>query len=252
MVAEALAVGRAGNPVERVLADARTALRGVDLAPRVTFDAQRTADQIALLALAGRGRRSTPRSVVRRRITRFVGRPRPSTGGPSTASRGRRHGPAPPSASSTRPRPRRPRARHDPDRAGGHARPRRSTPRRSRTGSTDRITLAIEDVKDPQYLSALRLRTWITFAPDRGRRLRPVGRHARHSARRWRRSAKKVDQAAGQRLVQDEGRHDHRRDAQQERLQARRRRRPQAAILAVLEARAAGPRSRRPSSRPCR
>ena len=34
MVAEALAVGRDGNPVERVVADARTALRGVTLTPR--------------------------------------------------------------------------------------------------------------------------------------------------------------------------------------------------------------------------
>ncbi|MDO8484718.1 MAG: peptidoglycan binding domain-containing protein, partial [Candidatus Limnocylindrales bacterium] len=35
----ALAVGRSGSPVERVVADARTALRGVVLDPTVTFDA---------------------------------------------------------------------------------------------------------------------------------------------------------------------------------------------------------------------
>ncbi len=38
MVAEAMAVGRSGNALERAILDARTALRGVDLAPRVVFD----------------------------------------------------------------------------------------------------------------------------------------------------------------------------------------------------------------------
>ncbi len=52
MVADALGVGRAGNPIERFIADVRTAIRGVTLEPRVTFDAQRTADRLAVLALA--------------------------------------------------------------------------------------------------------------------------------------------------------------------------------------------------------
>jgi vancomycin resistance protein YoaR len=39
MVAEALSVGRDGNAVERFIADARTAFRGVSLTPKVTFDA---------------------------------------------------------------------------------------------------------------------------------------------------------------------------------------------------------------------
>lgn len=47
MVAEAMAVGRDGNPVERVIADARTALRGVTLQPRVTFDADLLAQRIS-------------------------------------------------------------------------------------------------------------------------------------------------------------------------------------------------------------
>ena len=38
MVAEAMATGRAGNPVERAILDARTAIKGVDLVPRVLFD----------------------------------------------------------------------------------------------------------------------------------------------------------------------------------------------------------------------
>src|SRR5688572_26426929 len=44
MVAEALAVGRDGNAVERIIADARTALRGVALTPKVTFDADALAE----------------------------------------------------------------------------------------------------------------------------------------------------------------------------------------------------------------
>jgi vancomycin resistance protein YoaR len=43
MVSEAMAVGRSGNPVERVILDARTAIRGVDLEPRVQFDETRLA-----------------------------------------------------------------------------------------------------------------------------------------------------------------------------------------------------------------
>jgi vancomycin resistance protein YoaR len=38
MVAEAMAVGRSGNAVERAIIDARTAIRGVDLTPRVLID----------------------------------------------------------------------------------------------------------------------------------------------------------------------------------------------------------------------
>src|SRR5688500_9149302 len=38
MVAEAMAVGRAGNAVERAILDARTAIRGVELVPRVLLD----------------------------------------------------------------------------------------------------------------------------------------------------------------------------------------------------------------------
>src|SRR5512134_3331618 len=43
MIGEAMAVGRSGNAVERAILDARTALRGVDLEPRVAFDAARLA-----------------------------------------------------------------------------------------------------------------------------------------------------------------------------------------------------------------
>ena len=46
MVAEALGVGREGNPAERVIADAQTALRGVSLTPKVTYDADALAERV--------------------------------------------------------------------------------------------------------------------------------------------------------------------------------------------------------------
>ena len=55
MVAEALGVGRNGNPLERVVADARTAMRGATVAPRVTFDADlataRISESVGLLTI---------------------------------------------------------------------------------------------------------------------------------------------------------------------------------------------------------
>jgi vancomycin resistance protein YoaR len=50
MVAEALAVGRAGDPIERVLGHARTALHGIDLPSRVTFDEARLARYVQTYA----------------------------------------------------------------------------------------------------------------------------------------------------------------------------------------------------------
>jgi vancomycin resistance protein YoaR len=50
MVAEAMAVGREGNALERVIADARTALRGVTLHPRVTYDADALAERVVAYA----------------------------------------------------------------------------------------------------------------------------------------------------------------------------------------------------------
>jgi vancomycin resistance protein YoaR len=47
---EALAVGRRGSPVDRAVADARTALRGVVLDPRVTFDAPELARRVSAIA----------------------------------------------------------------------------------------------------------------------------------------------------------------------------------------------------------
>ena len=50
MLAEAIAVGRAGTTVDRAVADARTAVRGVFLEPRVTFDAARLAERVTAIA----------------------------------------------------------------------------------------------------------------------------------------------------------------------------------------------------------
>jgi len=50
MVGEAMAVGRSGNTVERVILDARTAVRGVNITPRVLFDEARLARHVEALA----------------------------------------------------------------------------------------------------------------------------------------------------------------------------------------------------------
>ena len=52
LVTQALAVGRDGTPIERAVWDARTAVRGVYLAPRIAFDAHRLTDRIAAIAAA--------------------------------------------------------------------------------------------------------------------------------------------------------------------------------------------------------
>src|SRR5262245_8522003 len=55
MVDAAMGVGRDGNPVERVVADIRTAMRGVTLEPQVVFDQelveQRISGYVGLLRL---------------------------------------------------------------------------------------------------------------------------------------------------------------------------------------------------------
>jgi vancomycin resistance protein YoaR len=50
MVDEAMAVGRAGNTVERIILDARTAVHGVNLAPLVVFDEARLARYVQTYA----------------------------------------------------------------------------------------------------------------------------------------------------------------------------------------------------------
>jgi len=50
LVDEAMAVGRDGTPIDRVVANARTAIRGVTIAPRMTFDAAALATRINQVA----------------------------------------------------------------------------------------------------------------------------------------------------------------------------------------------------------
>ena len=50
LVDQALAVGRDGSAIDRAVANARTAVRGVDLEPRVTFDAEKLASRINAVA----------------------------------------------------------------------------------------------------------------------------------------------------------------------------------------------------------
>jgi vancomycin resistance protein YoaR len=50
MVAEAMAIGRDGGPIERVIADARTALRGATVEPRVTFDPEALSAELGAFA----------------------------------------------------------------------------------------------------------------------------------------------------------------------------------------------------------
>lgn len=50
LVSEALAVGRAGGPAERAVGNVRTALRGVELAPRVRFDRDALAERVRAAA----------------------------------------------------------------------------------------------------------------------------------------------------------------------------------------------------------
>lgn len=51
LIAEAMAVGRDGTPIDRAVANARTALNGATLTPRVTFDQKTLSDRIATMAV---------------------------------------------------------------------------------------------------------------------------------------------------------------------------------------------------------
>jgi vancomycin resistance protein YoaR len=52
MVAQAMSVGRAGNPVERAIANARTAVRGIEIAPQVRYDQEALTRWVNALAAA--------------------------------------------------------------------------------------------------------------------------------------------------------------------------------------------------------
>ena len=50
LVDDAMAVGRDGTAIDRVVANARTALRGVSVAPRITFDAAKLTNRVVAIA----------------------------------------------------------------------------------------------------------------------------------------------------------------------------------------------------------
>jgi vancomycin resistance protein YoaR len=162
MVADALAVGRAGNPIERMLADARTAIRGVSLEPRVTFDAQATANRLAALALR-LDRVPADASVVvadqGRRFELIAGKAgRTVDAGPAIATAVTTLGTLDAPATLGL------------DLVTTPVEPATTTVEAFNAKAladrlTGRITLAIEDVDKPEYLSASRLRSWTTFAP---------------------------------------------------------------------------------------
>ena len=235
MVAEALAVGRAGNPVERVIADARTALRGVTITPRVTFDAQRTADQIAVLALARTQSPVDAKIAVQGEDHRFVvvpgrdGRQVDASAAIATALATLGELDAPSTL--------------DLELVTTPIEPAVSTVEAFNAKAltdrlTDRITLAIEDAEEPQYLSALRLRTWTTFAPTADGGFAPTVDTSALGVT-LEKLAKKVDQAPINASFKTSGgritgvtpsKNGYKLDVDG----------TQAAVLAVLEARAAG------------
>ncbi len=69
LVQEALAVGRDGNAVDRVLADVRTAFRGVTLQPRITFDTAGLTSRIEAAAAALRSDPAEASVTIDRKLT---------------------------------------------------------------------------------------------------------------------------------------------------------------------------------------
>ena len=160
MVAEAVAVGRAGNPIEQVIADARTAWRGVALTPRVTFDAEATAERLNALGtrldhqptnagvvpvgeehkfriLPGKPGRDVDTSAALATALATLG----SLEAPASLGLDLVTTPVEPAITTAEAF----NAKAQVDRLTG------------------RITLAIEGVKEPEYISTQRLRMWTSF-----------------------------------------------------------------------------------------
>ena len=161
MVAEAMAVGRNGNVVERAIADARTALRGVTLEPRVTYDADLLAQRISgHLGLLTRDPRDA--SVVTTEDGTFTVEP---------GSDGRRADATEPIAEAsaalanldapTRLELAVPVEVIEPTVTTAEAVEAKAMADRM----TAKITLPIEDVDKAPSISAKRLRSWVSFAP---------------------------------------------------------------------------------------
>ena len=164
MVAEALGVGRSGNPLERVVADARTAMRGATVTPRVTFDADlvtaRISESVGLLTIV-----PIEASVTRTEDGTFVvqpsqlGRQGDATDAvaKANATLGSVDAPArlelgipvtilPPTVTTEE----------------------ATAAKVSADRLTERLTLPIDGIDKPQFITSTRLREWTSFAttPD--------------------------------------------------------------------------------------
>ena len=161
MVAEAMDVGRAGNPVERAVANARTAMRGVTVQPRITYDADVLASRIAgYLGLLTRD--PVDARVVTSEDVTFVIVP---------GKDGRRADPAQPIADAvavvgeldapSRIELKVPVMPLEPAVTTVEAFNAKALAERVAA----KVTLAVDDVDKPQSISAKKLRSWVTFAP---------------------------------------------------------------------------------------
>jgi vancomycin resistance protein YoaR len=171
MVADAMAVGRAGNPIERMVADARTAIRGVTVAPRVTFDPELVARRIT--AYVGFLRQDpVDAAIVKDDEERFIlvpgqdgrrGDPTPAIEG-ALAALGRVDAPATIALDV-------PLEAITPNITTVEGLNAKAAAERL----TKAIVLTVEDSdKDPQQLSVKRLRSWTTFETTAEGTLQPV------------------------------------------------------------------------------
>ncbi|MEX2184275.1 MAG: VanW family protein [Chloroflexota bacterium] len=159
LVADAMAIGRDGNPIERAVADARTALRGATIEPRVTFDPELVAMRISTYVdrLATRPLNARVDVTADSSFTLVPGRD------------GRRGDAAPAISAALAAL-----GELDTPTTLELDIPIEAVPPTVTTAEafnaralaervTDRITLAMEDADEPAYISAKRLRSWTAF-----------------------------------------------------------------------------------------
>ncbi|CAN5576702.1 hypothetical protein BH20CHL7_BH20CHL7_14140 [soil metagenome] len=169
LVADSMAIGRDGNPIERAVADARTALRGATIEPRVTFDPELVAERISVYVdrLATRPLNARV-DVTADSFVLVPGRDgRRGDAAPAItaalAALGELDAPATLELEI-------PIQAVPPTVTNAEAFNARALAERF----TDRITLAVEDADEPVYISAKRLRTWTAFVLEMDGRYAPV------------------------------------------------------------------------------
>jgi vancomycin resistance protein YoaR len=159
LVADAMAIGRDGSLIERAVADARTALRGATIEPRVTFDPDLVAQRISTYAdrLAARPLNARVDVTADSSFVLVPGRDgRRADAAPAIAAGlaalGELDAPAILELEI-------PVQAVEPTVTTAEAFNARALAERI----TDRITLAVEDADEPVFISAKRLRSWTTF-----------------------------------------------------------------------------------------